>query len=120
MRVRAQAVGRKAGRVGLRRSQPQAGLATATGASDRGDLDLRIRGEERDPDTGILASDDVLAATRAIRSTVAEILSRAPASAGGAAPGFRALAGARACYNPEKDPDLACGRALVEALSPLG
>ena len=32
-----------------------------------------------------------------------------------------ALIGASiACYNPEKDPGLACGRALVEALRPLG
>jgi len=31
-----------------------------------------------------------------------------------------ALVGASvACYNPEKDPDLACGRALVEALGAL-
>jgi len=74
------------------------GLADAVGAMDRGDLELRIRGEERDPDTGILASADVLTATRAIRSAVAQAVSEGlrPVLAGGCCselPG--ALAGAR-------------------------
>jgi arginase len=47
------------------------GLPAALGDEDRGDLELRIRGEERDPATGILASADVLKATAAIRATVA-------------------------------------------------
>jgi arginase len=74
------------------------GLAAAVGAEDRGDLHIRIRGDERDPETGIIGSDDVLAATREIRSTVAEVVSgdARPLLAGGCCselPG--ALAGAR-------------------------
>ena len=74
------------------------GLAAALGASDRGDLDVTVRGEERDPQTGILASADVLTTTVAIRAAVAETLAtRArPFLAGGCCaelPG--ALAGAR-------------------------
>ena len=74
------------------------GMAAALGCDDRGDLDLRIRGEERDPETGILASADVLAATTAIRAAVAGTISGGsrPLLAGGCCaelPG--ALAGAR-------------------------
>jgi arginase len=50
------------------------GLAAALGANDAGDLRARIRGEKRDPDTGILASPDVLASTATIRAAVAERL----------------------------------------------
>lgn len=74
------------------------GLPRVLGDDDRGDLGLRIRGEERDPATGILASADVLAATAAIRATVARAVGAGtkPFLAGGccaALPG--ALAGAR-------------------------
>jgi len=48
------------------------GLPDALGGGDGGDLPARIRGEERDPETGLLASDDVLAATATIRAAVAE------------------------------------------------
>jgi arginase len=48
------------------------GLATALGAEDRGDLEVRIRGEERDPESGLLAAPDVLRTTEAIRAAVAE------------------------------------------------
>jgi hypothetical protein len=37
------------------------GLPEALGGRDDGDLGVRVRGEERDPQTGILASADVLA-----------------------------------------------------------
>jgi arginase len=47
------------------------GLVGALGAREGGDLDVRIRGEERDPDTGLLASPDVMTATRVIRDAVA-------------------------------------------------
>jgi arginase len=47
------------------------GLAQALGARDEGDLAVRIRGEERDPATGLLASDDVLESTAMIRRAVA-------------------------------------------------
>jgi arginase len=142
---------------------------------------VRVRGEDRDAETGILASADVLTATATIQSTVAERMraGERPFLAGGCCaelPG--ALADARdalgsiglvhldghldlydgvtsptgeaadmpvsvalglgprmwvelgplfsssalagvslGCYNPEKDPDRACGRALVKALS---
>jgi arginase len=74
------------------------GLAAALGGEDRGDLDLSIRGDERDVETGIIASADVLAATKAIRSTVATAISEGsrPFLVGGCCselPG--ALAGAR-------------------------
>jgi arginase len=74
------------------------GLCAALGGDDEGDLELRIRGETRDPQTGILASDDVLIATAAIRETVAELIEAGarPFLAGGCCaelPG--ALAGAR-------------------------
>jgi arginase len=47
------------------------GLPEALGARDEGDVPVRIRGEERDPATGLVASDDVLESTAAIRSAVA-------------------------------------------------
>jgi hypothetical protein len=76
------------------------GMAGALGPEDAGDLDVSIRGEERDPGSGILAAPEALRTTATIRAAVAE----------------QVAAGA-ACYNPEKDPDRACGRALVAALS---
>jgi arginase len=74
------------------------GLPGALGDEDRGDLDLKVRGEQRDPATGILAGADVLDATAAIRATVAREVGagRRPFLAGGCCavlPG--ALAGAR-------------------------
>jgi arginase len=74
------------------------GLSDAIGGSDRGDLDVRIRGEERDPATGIVGSPDVMTTTLGIRRAVdASIRSgERPFLAGGCCaelPG--ALAGAR-------------------------
>ncbi len=79
------------------------GLVEALDARDEGDLAVRIRGERRDPVTGILASDDVLAATTAIRARVAKLVGtrRRPFLAGGCCaelPG--ALAGARDALGP--------------------
>ncbi|MGH2989676.1 MAG: arginase family protein [Solirubrobacterales bacterium] len=73
-------------------------LPEALGGSDAGDLDVRIRGEERDPETGIVASPDVLATTSTVRGAVAGLISDGarPFLAGGCCsevPG--ALAGAR-------------------------
>jgi arginase len=73
------------------------GLADACG-SDAGDLDVRVRGEERDPTTGIVGSPDVLTTTVAIREATAATLVSGdrPFLAGGCCaelPG--ALAGAR-------------------------
>jgi arginase len=50
------------------------GVAAALGAGDAGDLDVRIRGEERDPTTGVLGSSDVLATTSTLRHAVARAL----------------------------------------------
>ena len=50
------------------------GLPEALGARDEGDLAVRIRGEDRDRATGIVASDDVLATTRAVRGAVTAAL----------------------------------------------
>lgn len=47
------------------------GLPEALGARDEGDLAVRIRGDERDPVTGLVAGDDVLASTATIRAAVA-------------------------------------------------
>ncbi len=52
----------------------EAGLVQRLGAADRGDLDVRIRGEERDPETGIVGSSDVLATTVAVRAAVRDIV----------------------------------------------
>jgi len=74
------------------------GLPAALGARDAGDLAVRIRGEERDPATGLLAAGDVLASTTTIRGAVAAALDAGerPFLVGGCCaelPG--ALAGAR-------------------------
>ncbi|HEY6567822.1 MAG TPA: arginase family protein, partial [Actinomycetota bacterium] len=74
------------------------GLIDAIDGSDAGDLDVRIRGEERDPDTGIVGSADVMIATLGIRQAVDSSIRAGsrPFLAGGCCaelPG--ALAGAR-------------------------
>lgn len=46
------------------------GLLDRIGARDAGDLDVRIRGDERDPETGVLGIDGVLDVTRAVRAAV--------------------------------------------------
>src|SRR4029453_18461850 len=74
------------------------GLPDALDARDAGDLDVRIHGEERDPETGIVASPDVLPPPATRRGGVAEVISGGarPLLAGGCCsevPG--ALAGAR-------------------------
>ena len=74
------------------------GLPEALGARDEGDLAVRIRGEERDPATGLVARADVLATTATIRAAVAATLAaeERPFLIGGCCaelPG--ALAGAR-------------------------
>ena len=52
------------------------GLGVAIGGRDGGDLAVRIRGEGRDPDTGVVALDDVCATTAEVRSAVAATLAR--------------------------------------------
>jgi arginase len=91
-------VGRQGGTEHAPAALRELGLAAALGDADVGDLEVRIRGDERNPETGLLGSDDVLATTRAVRAAVAELLADGahPFVAGGccaALPG--ALAGAR-------------------------
>jgi arginase len=49
----------------------ETGVIEATGARDLGDLDVLINPPQRDPATGIVGSDSVLAVTEAIREAVA-------------------------------------------------
>ena len=49
----------------------EAGVVEALGATDLGDLDVLIDPPARDPRTGIVGSDSVLAVTRTIRDAVA-------------------------------------------------
>jgi arginase len=44
------------------------------GAEDRGDLDVRIRGDHRDPVSGVIGIDDVVATTQAVRASVREVV----------------------------------------------
>ncbi len=74
------------------------GIVSALGAVDGGDLEIRIRGSERDRETGLLGSADVLRATSVIRESVAGVIGSGerPVVVGGCCaelPG--ALAGAR-------------------------
>ncbi len=49
-------------------------LLARIGAEDRGDLDVRIHGEERDPATGVIGLADTLATTRAVRAAVRDVV----------------------------------------------
>jgi arginase len=51
-----------------------AGLVERLGARDAGDLDVRIRSDARDPETGVIGIDEVLAVTRAVRNAVGELV----------------------------------------------
>jgi arginase len=91
-------VGRSGGTEAAPAALRELGLPAALGARDEGDLAVRIRGEERDPATGLMASADVLETTAMIRAAVAASLAAGerPFLIGGCCaelPG--ALAGAR-------------------------
>src|SRR6185312_597911 len=45
-------------------------LPARLGADDRGDLDVRIRGDERDPVSGVIGIADTLSMTRTLRAAV--------------------------------------------------
>jgi arginase len=49
-------------------------LLSRLGAEDRGDLDVRIRGDRRDPATGVIGIEGVLATTRAVRAAVRDVV----------------------------------------------
>jgi arginase len=55
-------------------------LPARLGAEDRGDLDVRIRGQERDPASGVIGIADTLSMTAIVRDAVRETI------AGGARP----------------------------------
>lgn len=67
-------VGRAGGTEHAPAALREAGLVARLGISDRGDLDVRIRGEERDPETGIVGSPDVLTMTATVRSAIRELV----------------------------------------------
>jgi arginase len=67
-------VGRAGGTEHAPAALREAGLVERLGIADRGDLDARIRGEERDPETGIVGSPDVLAMTRTVREAIREMV----------------------------------------------
>jgi arginase len=67
-------VGRSGGTEAAPAALRQAGLIEALGGPDAGDLDVRIRGDDRDPVTGLVASEDVLTASVAIHDAVASLL----------------------------------------------
>jgi arginase len=50
------------------------GLVARLGAGDRGDLDVRIRGDERDSESGVIGIDDVVATTVAVREAVRDVV----------------------------------------------
>ncbi len=50
------------------------GLVARLGAGDRGDLDVRIRGDERDRESGVIGIDGVVATTVAVREAVREVV----------------------------------------------
>jgi arginase len=50
------------------------GIAERVGAIDRGDLDVRVRGDGRDPGSGVIDIDGVLATTTAVRATVRDTI----------------------------------------------
>jgi arginase len=91
-------VGRAGGTEHAPAALREAGLLERLGIADHGDLDVRIRGDERDPETGIVGSPDVLAMTATVREAIREMVAaeRRPLVLGGCCsllPG--ALAGVR-------------------------
>lgn len=64
-------VGGRVGTTFMPRVLREAGIVETLGARDLGDLDVLIDPPVRDPETGIVGSDSVLAVTRTIREAVA-------------------------------------------------
>jgi arginase len=63
-------VGRQGGTEHAPAALRATGLLARLGAGDRGDLDVRIRGDARDPETGVIGIEGVLATTVAVRAAV--------------------------------------------------
>jgi arginase len=51
-----------------------AGLVERLGARDAGDLDVRIRSDDRDPATGVIGIEEVLDVTRTVRTAVRDLV----------------------------------------------
>jgi arginase len=66
-------VGRAGGTEHAPAALRDAGLLERLGIADHGDLDVRIRGDDRDPETGIIGSPDVLAMTATVREAIGEM-----------------------------------------------
>ena len=73
MGVPIDSVGRAGGTEHAPAAVRERGLLARVGAQDRGDLDVRIRGDERDPESGVIGIDGVLATTEALRAAVRDI-----------------------------------------------
>jgi arginase len=74
------------------------GVLSVLDGLDAGDLNVRIRGEERDPETGIVGSPDVMTTTATVRIAIGELIAAGarPFLGGGCCAGLAgALAGAR-------------------------
>jgi len=67
-------VGRAGGTEKAPRALREAGLLERLEARDAGDLDVRIRDDRRDPATGVVGIDGVLATTVAVRSAVRDLI----------------------------------------------
>ena len=67
-------VGRRAGPSTRPLRCASADLLARLGARDGGDLDVRIRGDARDPETGVIGIDGVVAVTDAVRAAVRDAL----------------------------------------------
>jgi arginase len=67
-------VGRAGGTEHAPAALREAGLVERLGIADHGDLDVRIRGDERDRETGIVGSPDVLAMTATVREAIREMV----------------------------------------------
>ena len=96
--VRIDSVGRAGGTEHAPAAVREHDLSARLGAEDRGDLDVRIHGEERDQATGVIGIADTLATTTAVRAAVRDVVAdgRRPLVLGGCCalvPG--ALAGLR-------------------------
>ncbi len=67
-------VGRLGGTEHAPRALREVGVIEALDARDAGDLDVHIRDERRDPETGVVGMADVLAMTAAVRAAVRDIV----------------------------------------------
>jgi len=94
-------VGRAGGTEHAPAAMRERGLLEWIGARDGGDLDVKIHGDGRDPETGIVGAADLLAMTGAVRAAVRDVDAAGGASA---EPERVVVLGAR---DPEEAADIA-------------